>query len=104
MTPDARRRSLAMRGRWNRGVPMTQNNVLAFTVAATIATAVVEVLVELGRKQLLADLFHIEGAEAAVARRQFRGNRLRQLNTAFPSLTTKRNHRLSVRKRSARHI
>jgi hypothetical protein len=80
---------------------MTQNNVLAFTVATTIATAVVEVLVELGRKQLRADLFHIEGAEAVVARRHFR--RDRQLNTAFLS-PAEFNHRLPVRKRSARHI
>jgi hypothetical protein len=82
---------------------MTQNNVLAFTVATTIATAVVEVLVELGRKQLRADLFHIEGAEAVVARRHFRRDRRRQLNTAFLS-PAEFNHRLPVRKRSARHI
>ena len=42
---------------------MAQNKVLMLTVATTIATAVVEVLVELGRKPLTADLFHIEGAE-----------------------------------------
>jgi hypothetical protein len=83
---------------------MAQNKVLMLTVATTIATAVVEVLVELGRKPLTADLFHIEGAEAAVARRHFRRNWLRQLNTAFPSLAPKRDHRLPVRKHSAPHV
>jgi hypothetical protein len=84
---------------------MAQNNVLMLTVAVTVATAVVEVLVVLGRKQLTADLFHIEGAEAAVARRHFRRNRLRQPNASFLSLAPKPSScRLPVRKRSARHI
>lgn len=84
---------------------MAQNNVLMLTVAVTVATAVVEVLVVLGRKQLTADLFHIEGAEAAVARRHFRRNRLRQPNAGFLSPAPKPSScRLPVRKRGARHI
>jgi hypothetical protein len=81
---------------------MAQNKVLILTLSVTIATAVVEALVELGRNQLTTDLYRIEGAEAVVRRRS-RRDRLRLQNTARLQQTPKLNHRLPVRKRSARH-
>jgi hypothetical protein len=62
--PVRKRRSLTARGRWNRGVPMTQSKVLLFTLVVTIGTTLAEVLAEIGRNRLATDLFDIQGAAA----------------------------------------